>query len=216
MTDLALSERLRDSTRAMHRLAERNAYMGELLAGRLPREAYGLYLRNLQALYHALERELSWLSRDLPTAHWILPSIFRAGNLAADLDHLVGSRWPALPVTSAITAYNARIASVAKECPHRLAAHAYVRYLGDLSGGQVIRDVVRRAYGLGDGAGAAFYDFDSAGDPATLKALLRSGLDAYGEAVGRDRASQIADEAVDAFDRHRALFDELRGAEADA
>ncbi|MBK7659780.1 MAG: biliverdin-producing heme oxygenase [Betaproteobacteria bacterium] len=200
----------------MHRLAERNAYMGELLAGRLPREAYGLYLRNLQALYHALERELSWLSRDLPTAHWILPSIFRAGNLAADLDHLVGSRWPALPVSATITAYNARIATVAKESPHRLAAHAYVRYLGDLSGGQVIRGVVRRAYDLGDGPGAAFYDFDGAGDPEALKDLLRSGLDAYGEAVGPERAAQIADEAVDAFDRHRALFDELRGAEADA
>ena len=41
-----------------------------------------------------------------------------------------------------------------------LAAHAYVRYLGDLSGGQIIRRRIIKAYDLyEDGDGLAFYNF---------------------------------------------------------
>lgn len=44
----------------------------------------------------------------------------------------------------------------------RLLAHAYVRYMGDLSGGQIIRNKIVKAYDLPDsGAGASFYDFKS-------------------------------------------------------
>jgi hypothetical protein len=45
-----------------------------------------------------------------------------------------------------------------------LLAHAYVRYLGDLSGGQIIGGRIKRAYGLKDKEGIAFYDFTSKGE----------------------------------------------------
>ena len=45
-----------------------------------------------------------------------------------------------------------------------LLAHAYVRYLGDLSGGQIIGGRIKRAYGLKDKDGIAFYDFSSKGE----------------------------------------------------
>jgi hypothetical protein len=45
-----------------------------------------------------------------------------------------------------------------------LLAHSYVRYLGDLSGGQIISERVRRVYDLKkEGGGTAFYDFPPAG-----------------------------------------------------
>lgn len=48
-----------------------------------------------------------------------------------------------------------------------LAAHAYVRYLGDLSGGQIIRRKIIKAYDLyDDGDGIAFYNFRTL-DPRT-------------------------------------------------
>ena len=44
-----------------------------------------------------------------------------------------------------------------------LLAHTYVRYLGDLSGGQIIRRRVAKAYGVdvASGEGVKFYDFKS-------------------------------------------------------
>lgn len=45
--------------------------------------------------------------------------------------------------------------------PSLLLAHAYVRYLGDLSGGQTIRRQVAKAYAIDaeDGSGVKFYEF---------------------------------------------------------
>lgn len=45
--------------------------------------------------------------------------------------------------------------------PGRLLAHAYVRYLGDLSGGQLVAAKIRRVYSLPPPpGGTAFYEFD--------------------------------------------------------
>lgn len=50
-----------------------------------------------------------------------------------------------------------------------LLAHSYVRYLGDLSGGQIISERVRRVYDLKkDGGGTAFYNFPTAGQHAKV------------------------------------------------
>lgn len=76
-------------------------------------------------------------------------------------------------------------------------AHAYVRYLGDLSGGQVIGARIKKAYGLNGQDGTAFYRFDegSAGQGeikaetkkrmAEIKDWFRRGMD---EGVGEDKA----------------------------
>ena len=91
-----------------------------------------------------------------------------------------------------------------------IAAHAYVRYLGDLNGGQALQRVVARALGLQGHAGTAFYDF---GDLATQRALalrFRAGLAAV-DALAPDREAIVA-EAVSAFERHERLFGQLAAA----
>jgi hypothetical protein len=81
-----------------------------------------------------------------------------------------------------------------------LLAHAYVRYLGDLSGGQIIGGRIKRAYGLKEQQGTAFYDFSSKGsrsgfesDPSgeggkkrlmDIKDWYRRGMD---DGVGEDK-----------------------------
>ena len=47
--------------------------------------------------------------------------------------------------------------------PSALLAHSYVRYLGDLSGGQTIRHTIAKAYGLDEaaGLGISFYAFST-------------------------------------------------------
>lgn len=97
-----------------------------------------------------------------------------------------------------MTAYVTRIAQLASsDEPAPLLAHAYVRYLGDLSGGQVIRRRVAKSYGLdvdgdGDGRGTEFYAFKplggsdhvntnaSIGDMRKIKEWFREGMNAAG------------------------------------
>ena len=55
------------------------------------------------------------------------------------------------------------LASSAATAPSLL-AHAYVRYLGDLSGGQVIRGRIKRAYGLKGDDGIRFFLFPREGE----------------------------------------------------
>lgn len=50
--------------------------------------------------------------------------------------------------------------SASQDSAPRLLAHAYVRYLGDLSGGQIIGARLRKAYGLDGLDGRRFYYFD--------------------------------------------------------
>lgn len=200
-----LSLRLADATRASHRAAERAGFMPSLLRGEIAPATYVLFLRNLHALYDALERALETQAGKQVLAPIQARSLFRADVLAADLDHLA-PRWSALPVAAAMRAYVVRIETLARAHPALLAAHAYVRYMGDLSGGQLLRDIVRRALGLRDDRGTNFYAFGSDA-PDALKADFRRGLDAL--PLGTADLDAIVAEAGDAFARHVELFEEL-------
>ena len=208
MTDPgALSARLKDATRALHGVAEGAGIMPALLGGGIDRRTYCALLRNLHALYDALERGLDAHAGAPAVAPIRIPALFRTQALAADLDTLCGPRWRDLPLTAAMHAYVARLREIAQARPVLLPAHAYVRYLGDLSGGQILGDAVRRALGLADGVGMAFYAFGAARDVAALKRTLRAGLD--GLPLSADEAAAVVAEAQDAFGRHACVFVEL-------
>ncbi|TXT09105.1 hypothetical protein VHUM_02579 [Vanrija humicola] len=104
----------------------------------------------------------------------------------------------------------------------RLLAHAYVRYLGDLSGGQVIGARLRKAYGLPGLDGRRFYYFDLHSDKSSaetgeetvgerkkklneVKAWYRRGMD---EGAGEDQKLKAAEvrEANVAFVLNTHLF----------
>ena len=54
----SLADRLKDETLTLHRAAERSTFMGALLRGEVDRRGYSALLRNLAALYAALEPAL--------------------------------------------------------------------------------------------------------------------------------------------------------------
>ncbi len=119
-----------------------------------------------------------------------------------------------------------------------LIAHAYTRYMGDLSGGQFIKKHVQLKWPCNASAasGFAFYDFDTAafvpasdratvaegikavaGD-AALKNAFRSALDTGLESTAQgspalrmDLIEEMVEEANMAFDLNRGLFDALIG-----
>ena len=203
-----LTARLRDGTRSLHRAAERAGVMRSLLAGTLDRDSYASLLRNLHALYAALEYELERPRAAPDLAPLRLAALYRATALAADLDALGPPAWQALPLAAATVDYVARLRAIGADDPALLAAHAYVRYLGDLSGGQILREIVRRTFALPIATGTRFYAFE--GDVATLKDELRRALD--GPAIPPARHDAVVAEAQAAFALHVRLFEELQAA----
>jgi heme oxygenase len=94
--------------------------------------------------------------------------------------------------------------------PALLVAHAYVRYLGDLNGGQALRRCVARSLALAGEGGTHFYDFGGSHAAQRLEQRFRDGLAAVAPHWRDPRP--LIDEAVDAFERHCRLFEELGAA----
>ena len=101
--------------------------------------------------------------------------------------------------------YAERIAQVAADWPAGYVAHHYTRYLGDLSGGQVIRGIAERAWGFArKGDGVRFYVFEDITNPAAFKRSYRQLLDA----VPADdlEKQRMVGECKHAFTLNTAIF----------
>ena len=201
-----LGERLRKETRQLHTQAERSAFMGQLLRGEMSRSAYVALLRHLLALYAALEPALKRHASHPALSGFDFQALARAQSLVDDLSSLdvPGAGATADGVVPSCRIYVDRLAAIDASHPELLLAHAYVRYLGDLSGGQALGRIVAKSFSLPPGAGTAFYAFGSAEQVAALAAGFRRGLEL---ATVDDDA--IVAEARQAFEWHRSLFDEL-------
>lgn len=126
----------------------------------------------------------------------------RAPALATDISHLLEvpeASWKAHPthrqlrksMPAQLAAYIARIEELSDSSdPTPLLAHSYVRYLGDLSGGQTIRRTLGKAYDLDEdvGLGLAFYAFKELrsakpagqGEMKRIKEWFREGMNTAG------------------------------------
>lgn len=193
--------RLRAATAALHRHAETRPLITALLRGTLALADYTTLLRNLQPLYAALETRLDE-TRTLPAAVRG-PALRRREALERDLCALIGPDWAQQPPDAAALAYAAHLQAI--DAPGLL-AHAWLRYLGDLAGGQMLARAVGRLIGQDDGDGCAFYRFPSPG-PAALASGFRAALDTLPLTAAEEQ--RLVDEACAGFRRHAALFDAL-------
>jgi heme oxygenase len=100
-----------------------------------------------------------------------------------------------------------RINAISKEKPELLVAHAYTRYLGDLSGGQILKKIAQRSMGLEGSKGLAFYEFKEVSDEAQFKLNYKAALDSL--PIKENEASQIIAEANTAFTLNMNIFSEL-------
>jgi len=202
-----LRSRLKLETHQLHRQAERSGVMQMLLQGRADRGAYCALLRNLYEIYAALEDGLE-MHFDHPQVRPIVfRALFRVGHLESDLRVLCGSDWSnGAAVRPAAIAYRERLNQLASARPELLVAHAYVRYLCDLSGGQILHRLIAEQFRLGDDA-TRFYQFGAAADVDLLLAHFRNGLDAI--PVTQADEDAIVSEAQEAFRRHVEIFQEL-------
>ncbi|MBT2540406.1 biliverdin-producing heme oxygenase [Streptomyces sp. ISL-44] len=205
----AFSTVIRVASHEQHTEAETSTFMSDLLGGRLGVDAYTRYTEQLWFVYRALEDAAGSLREDPVAGPFIQPELMRVAEIERDLAHLLGPDWregvAALPATEA---YAARVAQCAAEWPGGYVAHHYTRYLGDLSGGQIIRDKAERTWGFArKGDGVRFYVFADISNPAAFKRTYRELLDAI--AADDLEKQRIVDECKRAFDFNGAVFREL-------
>lgn len=201
--DAGFAALIRERTKLVHRTAERAGFIADLLHGRATIAGYALFLRNLHPAYAALEPALAAWAHHPVAGAFADPRLHRLDALEADLRATGGADWATLPLLPEAAAYATAIAAVSRD-PDRLAGHAYARYLGDLSGGQILKPLLTRMLGLGPAA-LGFYDFPAFADLAVPKLALRAALDAV--PLPSDAAEALCDEAIAAF-RHNIAVSE--------
>jgi len=170
---------LRERTRNLHVLAERSGIIADILRGRATRHGYALLLRNLLPVYQALEEKLAIHAVSPLVGPIVRPELERAGAIEADLKFLA-VELSALPVLPAAANYVQAIDRASGGDGGRLIAHAYARYLGDLSGGQIVKQLLARSLALSSPA-LSFYEFPAIADIAAFKSEYRAGIDRAGD-----------------------------------
>ncbi|MDP9801273.1 heme oxygenase [Arcanobacterium wilhelmae] len=205
MENLSLAGAMRAATATAHNEAEHTTFMEDLVSGNAPKEAWGELSLQMLYVYRALET-----AARKHAEHPVLAPIFdeRLERLAAIEQDLaaLGLTERAADPASQLASTRAYVEAIENATPGALVAHHYVRYLGDLSGGQIIATMLRRNYGLGDDV-LNFYSFPGIDKPKVFKDEYRAALDA----LPADEAAraEIIDNAVQAFHYNQAVFVEL-------
>ena len=90
------------------------------------------------------------------------------------------------------------LSQIGKENPEFLVAHAYTRYLGDLSGGQILGRITQKSLGLRSGEGMSFFSFPGVTSPNLFKQLYRSRMNSI--ELNKEERDGVLKEAVTAFE----------------
>jgi heme oxygenase len=203
-----LALRLKDATKALHAQAERSGVVADILHGRIDRPAYALLLRNLASVYLQMELGLEQRRDSLCVKPIAKPEMYRSGSLEADLVGIAGADWQTeLELLPSTEIYVARIAAASQGDGALLLAHAYVRYLGDLNGGRMLRRLLARSLELDD-ASLSFYEFPEIADLDGFKLSFRAALDLAGRRSAD--VEPILDEARAAFLLNIAMSNEIK------
>uniref|UniRef100_A0AAZ1Y4L2 Heme oxygenase n=1 Tax=Oreochromis aureus TaxID=47969 RepID=A0AAZ1Y4L2_OREAU len=205
-----LSEQIKAATKDNHVRAENTQLMLSYQNGEITLVQYKVLLCSLYEIYRALEDELDRNASHPAVAPIYFPQeLARVESLERDLEHFFGSEWRKRVIVPAATLrYGQRLRQIGRENPELLVAHAYTRYLGDLSGGQVLGKITQKSLGLSSKEGLSFFHFPGVSSPNRFKQLYRSRMNSI-ELTEKEKAA-VLEEAVQAFDFSVQVFDDLQ------
>jgi heme oxygenase (biliverdin-producing, ferredoxin) len=192
-----LAVKLREGTKKSHTMAENVGFIKCFLKGTVEKNSYRKLVANLYFVYSAIEAEMDRNKTHPIVSKFYFSELNRKQSLESDLAFYYGSNWrDQVAPSAAAQTYVKRIHEIGQNEPELLAAHSYTRYLGDLSGGQILKGIAVRGMNLNEGEGTAFYAFDQIPDEKAFKAKFRQ---------------VIVEEANDAFGLNMKMFMELEG-----
>jgi heme oxygenase len=195
--ETSLVNSLRNVTQKLHKRAETTGVVEELIRGHVTLDAYLLYQRNLCAVYQTLEAELLRNQSRNGLTDLVRSDLMRYSSIKNDLNAITYGDWETtLPVLAATKRYLNQIKVASNEDSLAILGHYYVRYLGDLNGGQVLAKLLSKRLGL-TAKQLSFYRFSEVENMTLYKKQLLSSLEKIG---GQPEAlERITHEAQQAF-----------------
>ncbi|KAI9245137.1 heme oxygenase-domain-containing protein [Helicostylum pulchrum] len=222
LSDPQLASAMKEGTKVVHTAAENSVFTKRFLSGTINKDEYGRYINSLYFVYKTME-ELLVQHKDHPSVQMIhFPfELTREKTLREDIEFYYGKDRVAeiiseKNITPAVSAYIKALKDAAEKNPALLIAHSYSRYLGDLSGGQILSKRLKKhvlKIDVTDAAwdsyeGLQFYNFDHIANNNEFKNLYRQRLDSA--LVTQYTKDLIVAEAIYSFELNIALFNEIQ------
>jgi heme oxygenase len=185
-----------------HHQAEGMAFSRALLEETVSPVQLAALLRSLAPAYALIETEAPKLARQLGVDDTPWSALARSAALEHDLALL--SSTPETPASPAAKRWLERLHHLAQTSPHRLMAHLYVRYGGDLSGGQLLAghaNAILQRKGL---PALSFWVFEH---HEKLKQALHDTFERF--VLSAAQEAELLDEAEEAFRATQELLAEL-------
>ncbi|HEY9811284.1 MAG TPA: biliverdin-producing heme oxygenase [Halomicronema sp.] len=206
MNNLAI--KLRNGIQQAHGDAEHSGFMKRFLAGQIERDLFAKLLNNFYWIYCQIETELEFHKDNILVSGVYFPQLNRKANLEKDLAFYYGNNWrEKITPGPAVQAFVARLREVSASEPALLIAHAYTRYMGDLSGGQGLKKIVRSVFNLSGEEGSCFYEFEQISDVNAFKGIYRQALNEL--PVSEEMEDKIVAEAIISFKLNIQMMREL-------
>ena len=209
---VALAGQLREGTKKSHTMAENTGFIACFLKGVVEKHSYRKLISDLYFVYQAMEEEIDRLvGEDHPVIKFIgFKELFRQKTLEKDLEFYYGKDWiNEISISESAKEYVNRIHKVAENNPELLVGHHYTRYIGDLSGGQILKKIAKKALNLEGNNGLNFYEFELIKDEKKFKESYSNVLNSL--PIDQKIADKIIDEANEAFIYNMKMFKELEG-----
>ena len=210
-----LAKQLKVGTKKSHSAAENTSFVASFLRGVVDEESYKTLVSDLYFVYRAMEEEVRRLKNNQFVKVVYFPELERELALERDVRYYWGPNWRAIITPSdSAQLYANRIRELGLKDPLLLVAHHYTRYLGDLSGGQILKGIAQKAMNLREGEGLHFYEFEQVEDTKEFKVKYRAALDTL--ELDKSQIDAIIAEANYAFKLNMYVFDELAGGKRDS
>ena len=207
MTELA--KRLKEGTKESHSAAENTKFVASFLRGVVDYEEYRKLLTNFYYVYDTMEQRIRETEDPMVLAIRS-EDLERKEAIERDLEYYYGPDWKDKQIPSeACNTYCYRINEIAEKDPYLLVAHHYTRYIGDLSGGKILKEIAARVLKPPVGKGLDFYEFPSIPNAKEFKNNYRSVLDNLD--CDEQQINALITEANYAFRLNMYMFDEIQG-----
>ena len=210
---MALALDLKEGTKKSHSAAENTKFVAGFLRGVVDEESYRKLIQDFYFIYSALEEEMERLEDDNFLSPINFSELDRVKALKKDLRYYYGPNWnQTIKPSQACIQYVERIHEVADSNePYLLIGHHYTRYLGDLSGGQILKNIAEKALDLPKDTGLAFYEFPDIFSSAMKKQFKKTYRKALDDLpLDESQKNSIITEANYAFRLNMYIFDEIK------
>ena len=196
VADFALQ--LKTETKKSHTAAENTKFVSSFLRGVVSEESYKQLVANFYFIYRAMEDEFKKHKNHSVLGEVHSELLSRTNALERDLRYYYGPIWRHhIKPTEQCQRYVDRIREVSEDDPELLIGHHYTRYMGDLSGGQILKNIAQKSLNLRKGEGLHFYEFEGIDDKKVFKQGYRSMLNNL--PITQSMANAIITEANWAF-----------------